>query len=68
MSTIQGGLFTLLGGIGLFLLGMVVVLEYGSILRRICSQAAKATAYRDGYLARDGGAGEAAAEAVLSAG
>ena len=46
---------------------MVVVLEYGSILRRICSQAAKATAYLDRHLARDGGADAAAAEAVLSA-
>ena len=38
--------FTLLGGIGLFLLGMVVVLEYGSILRRICSQAARRSLFR----------------------
>lgn len=32
---------------------MAAVLEYGSILRRICSQAAKAAAYLDRYLAPD---------------
>src|SRR5690606_29242264 len=47
---------------------MVVVLEYGSILRRICGQAAKATAYLDRYFNRDAaaagaGTGEAPAPA-----
>jgi hypothetical protein len=32
---------------------MAAVLEYGSILRRICAQAAKAAAYLDRYLTPD---------------
>ena len=47
---------------------MAVVLEYGSILRRICGQAAKATAYLDRYLEHPADAGDAAAAAAAAPG
>ncbi len=47
---------------------MAVVLEYGSILRRICGQAAKATVYLDRYLEHPADAGDAAAAAAAPPG
>ena len=45
---------------------MAAVLEYGSILRRICNQADKATAYLDRYFSRDGDAGDQGSGGVVS--